>query len=111
MAPALFKVTEFDNAIKLSVIAAAALLFVVVLRRMTEISERVFVTKSGTKPPVEACRIARCGRDPSCGEEAQHADANAREYIAEIMRPIDRRGSEHSRVQHQNRPAHERYRP
>jgi alpha-1,2-mannosyltransferase len=33
-APALFKITVFDNAFKLSVIAAAALLFVVVLRRM-----------------------------------------------------------------------------
>jgi alpha-1,2-mannosyltransferase len=35
LAPALFKVTAFDNALKLGVIAAAALLFVVVLRRMT----------------------------------------------------------------------------
>jgi len=33
LAPALFKVTAFDNALKLSVIAAAALLFAVVLRR------------------------------------------------------------------------------
>jgi len=36
LAPALFKVTAFDDAMKLSVMAAAALLFVVVLRRMTE---------------------------------------------------------------------------
>ncbi len=35
-APALFKVAAFDGAMKLSVIAAAALLFAVVLRRMTE---------------------------------------------------------------------------
>ncbi len=35
-APVLFKVQQFDGAIKLSVIAAAALLFAVVLRRMTE---------------------------------------------------------------------------
>jgi len=36
LAPVLFKVTLFDNAIKLSVVAAAALLFAMVLRRMTE---------------------------------------------------------------------------
>ncbi len=36
LAPVLFKVTLFDNAAKLSVIAAAALLFAMVLRRMTE---------------------------------------------------------------------------
>ena len=35
LAPALFKVSAFDNALKLGVIAAAALLFVMVLRRMT----------------------------------------------------------------------------
>ncbi len=35
-APVLLKVTLFDDAVKLSVIAAAALLFAVVLRRMTE---------------------------------------------------------------------------
>jgi hypothetical protein len=35
LAPALFKVTLFDNTLKLGVIAAAALLFAVVLRRMT----------------------------------------------------------------------------
>jgi alpha-1,2-mannosyltransferase len=34
VAPVLFKITAFDNAIKLSVIAATVLLFVVVLRRM-----------------------------------------------------------------------------
>ena len=34
LAPALFKIAAFDNALKLGVIAAAALLFVVVLRRM-----------------------------------------------------------------------------
>lgn len=34
LAPALFKIALFDNALKLSVIAAAALLFVAVLRRM-----------------------------------------------------------------------------
>jgi alpha-1,2-mannosyltransferase len=33
-APALFKITAFDNAFKLSVIGAAALLFIVVLRRI-----------------------------------------------------------------------------
>jgi alpha-1,2-mannosyltransferase len=33
LAPVLFKITAFDNALKLSVIAAAALLFAVVLRR------------------------------------------------------------------------------
>lgn len=36
LAPVLFKVTLFDNAMKLGVIAAAAMLFVAVLRRMTE---------------------------------------------------------------------------
>jgi alpha-1,2-mannosyltransferase len=36
MAPVLFKITAFDNVLKLSVIAAAGLLFVLVLRRMTE---------------------------------------------------------------------------
>ena len=36
LAPALFKITIFDNAMKLSVIAAAALLFIVVLRRMMD---------------------------------------------------------------------------
>ena len=36
VAPVLFKITAFDNAMKLSVIAAAALLFVVVLRRMMD---------------------------------------------------------------------------
>ncbi|MGO9701017.1 MAG: glycosyltransferase family 87 protein [Xanthobacteraceae bacterium] len=35
LAPALFKVSAFDNALKLGVIGAAALLFVMVLRRMT----------------------------------------------------------------------------
>ena len=35
LAPALFKVSAFDNALKLGVIVAAALLLVVVLRRMT----------------------------------------------------------------------------
>jgi alpha-1,2-mannosyltransferase len=35
LAPALFKVAAFDNALKLGVIAAAAVLLVVVLRRMT----------------------------------------------------------------------------
>ena len=35
-APILFKLTVFDNAMKLSVIAAAALLFATVLRRMTQ---------------------------------------------------------------------------
>ena len=60
LAPALFKVTAFDNAMKLSVIATAALLFVVVLRRMTEVSADYSLTKSGTKPPRgSCCRIAR----------------------------------------------------
>ncbi len=36
VAPVLFKFTLLDNAMKLSVIAAAAFLFVIVLRRMTE---------------------------------------------------------------------------
>jgi hypothetical protein len=36
IAPALFKVSTFDNALKLGVIGAAALLLVVVLRRMTQ---------------------------------------------------------------------------
>jgi len=36
LAPFLFKVTPFDSALRLAVIAAAALLFAVVLRRMTE---------------------------------------------------------------------------
>jgi membrane protein implicated in regulation of membrane protease activity len=35
-APVLFKLTLLDNAMKLSVIAAAALLFAMVLRRMTQ---------------------------------------------------------------------------
>jgi hypothetical protein len=36
LAPVLFKVSLFDNALRLGVIAAAALLFAAVLRRMTE---------------------------------------------------------------------------
>ena len=36
LAPVLFKMTLFDNAMKLGVIAAAAMLFAAVLRRMTE---------------------------------------------------------------------------
>lgn len=36
LAPALFKITAFENAAKLSVIAAAALLFAAVLRRMAQ---------------------------------------------------------------------------
>jgi len=36
LTPALFKLTLFNNALKLGVIAAAALLFAAVLRRMTE---------------------------------------------------------------------------
>jgi alpha-1,2-mannosyltransferase len=40
-APVLFKITAFDNAIKLSVIATSALLFAVVLRRMTEKPARI----------------------------------------------------------------------
>ena len=36
LAPALFKIGAFDNAMKLVAIAAAALLFALVLRRMTE---------------------------------------------------------------------------
>ncbi len=40
LAPALFKVSAFDNALKLGVIVAAALLLVVVLRRMTMPSVR-----------------------------------------------------------------------
>jgi alpha-1,2-mannosyltransferase len=36
VAPILFKLTVFDNAMKLSVVAASALLFAMVLRRMTE---------------------------------------------------------------------------
>jgi hypothetical protein len=35
LAPALFKVTAFDNALKLGVIVGGALLLVMVLRRMT----------------------------------------------------------------------------
>jgi hypothetical protein len=54
LAPALFKVTAFDNALKLSVIAASALLFVVVLRRMTDVSADYSLTKPGTKLPAEA---------------------------------------------------------
>lgn len=38
VAPALFKITALDNGLKLGVIVAAALLFVMVLRRMTAIS-------------------------------------------------------------------------
>jgi hypothetical protein len=36
LAPLLFKVTSFDSALRAGVIAAAALLFAMVLRRMTE---------------------------------------------------------------------------
>ena len=36
LAPVLFKATPFDSALRLGVIIAAALLFAVVLRRMTE---------------------------------------------------------------------------
>jgi hypothetical protein len=43
----LFKVTLFDNAMKLGVIAAAAMLFVAVLRRMTEKPQNVTVRDSG----------------------------------------------------------------
>jgi len=39
LAPALFKVTLFDNVLKLGVIAAAALLFVMVMRRMAALAE------------------------------------------------------------------------
>jgi hypothetical protein len=40
VAPAVFKITAFDNALKLWPIAAAALLFVMVLRRMRKPAER-----------------------------------------------------------------------
>jgi hypothetical protein len=40
LAPVLFKMSLFDNAMKLGVIAAAALLFAAVLRRMTEKPQR-----------------------------------------------------------------------
>ena len=43
LAPVLFKVTLFDHALKLGVIAAAAMLFVVVLRRMTESPQPISV--------------------------------------------------------------------
>jgi alpha-1,2-mannosyltransferase len=43
LAPVLFKVTLFDNAMKLGVIAAAAMLFAAVLRRMTENPNRSWV--------------------------------------------------------------------
>jgi alpha-1,2-mannosyltransferase len=36
LAPVLFKITAFDNAMKLTVIAASGLLFAMVLRRMAE---------------------------------------------------------------------------
>jgi hypothetical protein len=36
LAPVLFKITPFDSALRLGAIAAAALLFAAVLRRMTE---------------------------------------------------------------------------
>jgi len=35
-APVLFKITAFDNVLKLTVIAAAGSLFALILRRMTE---------------------------------------------------------------------------
>ena len=43
LAPVLFKVTLFDNALKLGVIVAAAMLFAAVLRRMTENPNRYCV--------------------------------------------------------------------
>jgi hypothetical protein len=53
LAPALFKVTAFDYVMKPSVIAAAALLFVVVLRRMTDVSAGYSAAKPGTMPAAD----------------------------------------------------------
>jgi len=55
LAPVFFKFTAFDDAIKLSVIAAAALLFVTVLRRMTQQPAR-------PGSPTEPERLAPVGR-------------------------------------------------
>jgi alpha-1,2-mannosyltransferase len=51
LAPVLFKVTLFDNAMKLGVIVAAALLFAAVLRRMTEKTQNLTV-RALAGPPV-----------------------------------------------------------
>jgi alpha-1,2-mannosyltransferase len=59
LAPALFKITAFDGAVKLSVIAAAALLFVMVLRRMKQAPVRPnFATD--LEQPVPAGRLQEC---------------------------------------------------
>ena len=47
-APVMFKITAFDNALKLTVTAAAGLLFALVLRRMTEVPAQIPV---GTAQP------------------------------------------------------------
>jgi alpha-1,2-mannosyltransferase len=58
-APALFKITAFDNALKLSVIAAAALLYVVVLRRIV-IPAGLPARREGPALPGELGAAAAC---------------------------------------------------
>jgi alpha-1,2-mannosyltransferase len=59
LAPVLFKVTAFDGAVKLSVIAAAALLFVMVLRRMMQGPARPSPA-ADLRQPVPAAPLEEC---------------------------------------------------
>lgn len=59
LAPVLFKITVFDNAMKLSVIAAAALLFAMVLRRMTQEPARPR-SAPDLEQPVPVDRLQEC---------------------------------------------------
>jgi hypothetical protein len=57
LAPVLFKVTLFHDAVKLSVIAAAALLFTMVLRRMTEEPRHALTAAAGAAWPAALGRL------------------------------------------------------
>jgi alpha-1,2-mannosyltransferase len=59
LAPVLFKITAFDGAVKLSVIAAAALLFATVLRRMTQEPVRPSPA-ADLEQPVPAGQLQEC---------------------------------------------------
>jgi alpha-1,2-mannosyltransferase len=59
VAPVLFKITALDGAVKLSVIAAAALLFAMVLRRMTQGPARPSPA-TDLEQPVPAARLEEC---------------------------------------------------
>lgn len=60
VAPVLFKITAFDDAIKLSVMAAAALLFAMVLRRMTQEAARPNSATELERPAAAARLEQRC---------------------------------------------------